>query len=88
MLSIFKGPYPMADDVVVGEQLFGRRFSVYVTKITDEQISVEVRDFIPLGRDTTPPTATISKSEDGKRWWLTWGDGKKEIVCTKAQFKW
>ncbi len=82
------GPYPMADDVVMGEQLFGKRFAINVTKITDEKISVECQNFISLSGDNTPPSGTITKSEDGKKWWLTWSDGKKEIVCTEAQFKW
>lgn len=89
MSAAGKGPYPAADDVVVGEQLFGRRFSIYVTEITGAgSANAEVRDFIPSRGNTAPPPCTIAKSEDGKRWWLTWPDGKKEVVCTKAQFKW
>lgn len=82
-------PYPMAEDVVVGEQLFGKRFSIYVTEITKTgSAKAEVRDFISLTGNTTPPKCTIDKSEDGKRWWATWSNGEKEIVCTKTQFEW
>ncbi len=77
----------MAEDVTIGEVLYGKRFAVVVKGISDSAITAELTACIPSTGDSEPPKGILEKSADGRRWWIKWDHNEtKEVVCTLAQF--